>query len=62
MSYDDSKKICIVKYQESVIIRGIEKKLSERYKVSSYEIVEIGRLRSEYNKADLFIVYLPGGT
>ena len=62
MGYDDSKKVCIVKYQESVIIRGIEKKLSEKYKVSSYEVTELAGLRREYNKADLFIVYLPGGS
>lgn len=57
---DDEKKICVIKYQESVIVRGIEKKLKEmHYGVTSYESDAWNDIRGEYKRADLFIIYLP---
>ena len=55
----DGNRVCIIKYQESVIVRGIEKKIAEkRYDVCSYDSEDISGIKAEYKKSDLFILYL----
>lgn len=61
MSFDESeKRICLIKFQESVIIRGVEKKLVEKnFEVVSFDSEQKDEIKKEYKKADLFIAYIP---
>ncbi len=60
---NDEKRICLIKYQESVIIRGIEKKLKEmKFDVCAFESDQYDEIKREYKNSDLFIAYLPGDT
>lgn len=55
----ESKRIAIVLYQYSVVVKGIEKKLEEAgYQI---EIIEnFGLIKAHALQTDLFVVYLPG--
>ena len=57
---DNDKLITIIKYQESVIIRGVEKKLKERdYEVYTIDADDMNEWRRLRDRSDLFILFLP---
>lgn len=56
----EMKKIATVSFQSSVVVKGIEKKLSEwGYQVTSV-IEKFDEIKSLAREMELFIVYLPG--